>query len=305
MAFLSDSESWREWLEVVFSSIFFAFSAGIVPFVALFVIRGAESADFDKFMVYGVFMGLFFTPLILMRITEIFTKKNSRLYDKWGWIQAIFHDPDKGLVSILAPKFKKYFNASNIIFWSILIFSIIGLWSVFQNSFFVTLPKVYVEQQVTETGQLLLAGEPASSQETILFTYIASVILGLIIWASKTKRINEVSGWILRVGIFPALFVGLVVMFHFARYGATDTALVGTAIFGMVGALSFLIFGSFIPWYIFHVSNNFLQQANKLFPDELTAVGVITFLLIVIIVRIIVFFNNKSSGSSLLGDFSL
>ena len=27
MAFLSDSESWREWLEVVFSSIFFAFSA--------------------------------------------------------------------------------------------------------------------------------------------------------------------------------------------------------------------------------------------------------------------------------------
>ena len=308
--YVNKKTMFKEIFEVILFTVTFVFLAGILPSIALFGF-GVSSEEvnnvFQSVLFYGGLGGLFALALVLMRFWEMFLRRsnNRELYDSTGFISARLHDPEKSVLAKLLPNIVSYLSIGNVIVFSFIFFSLIGLFGVLQNSFFVAIPNFVGEQQFTKTGTIILAGEPAASVETVMWLFIASIILGIVDWLENTSKVSVISGWILRVFVFIPIFVGSWVLFHFARYGSDETKIFGTAMFGLSGALSILIIGSFLPWYIFHFINNTLQRANGtilqpgLFPDEIIVVFVGTIIASLLIMRVIAYLITSKKFSNL------
>ena len=301
----------HELYELVIICIMFGVMGLVVPFIALFGLGGGENtANFEKVKFYFATIGFSLLLIVILRAWEMYAKKDREVYNKTGWIGAILHDPDKGLIGLHFPSMIKYFTISNVFLASLFIFSILGIYGVTQNTWFTGLPRIDwpAPQQITTTSELLLAAEPASSSEASLFIFMASLPISYLIWKYRKGQIDLITLTLLFLFVFIPVFMGLWTLFHFATHGADDTAILGTAFFGFVGGVSFAIFGTFIPWFVFHGINNVMRIAAGdrahpgLFPDETIIIFTLTLLAIVFIMKTLIFLSSNKKGVTQLLD---
>lgn len=271
-----------------------AFVLGLaLPALALFFFGGYEIADYIQKVQFYYALGIFsLVALIMLSVGEYLASTNKKIYERWGWMKAITYDPDMSIVSEI--KFvrnilSRPFLLANI---GIIIFLIIGIFSVVTNTFFASSP----EQQVTETGTLVIATEPAASAETLFFAVIASLMLGAIKWYGAIKGLGK--GFYIFMGLFgfcPAFTLSWIA-YHYVRYGAQESKLLATASFGLGGALLILITGTVLLWYIWHFFNNLLQKANELFSSDIVAIVVVVAVIVYIFVNVFIWLRSRDKS---------
>ena len=300
MADLFSNEATQESYEGVLTAILFGLSSLLVPYIALFGLGGAENiVNLDKVNFYSGSAGFALVVILAMTFWEVSARLNKERFRKSGWIGAILHDPDKSLIGLYVPTIAKKMSITTVIFVSFLIFSILGLYSVTQNTFYTGVPQfVLPAQQITTTSELLLAAEPAAGSETLIATIPASLLIMWVYWKLKLGQIDKTTATLYLLTVVIPAIVGFWTLLHLAVYGANDTQILGTAFFGFVGAISYVVFGTFIPWYIFHVINNILFVANNLFADELTIIAMGTVIGIVIILKVLFSLSSMKNGTA-------
>lgn len=240
---------------------------GFVVVMGLYFFRAAETEEFiTKSMFYFGF-GALFTIAVVSGIAVITSliKAGKISYEKYGWINLFIHDPEED--SILA----KTHLAKYLTFWNIFHFSIIfglalSLYSTLTGTFFVALPST--EFQVTATGKLILATEPAALMETIMMIFVIGFLYGIGKWSIYKYKLADEFRYLLI--IFVPIFSAMIwVAIHYIRYGAEETNLLATGFFGLGGALISLLTGSIVTFYFWHIFNNLGQKAIELFSNEL------------------------------------
>lgn len=268
---------WQDWGDIIGMSIWFVLFAGLLPILALFFGGGAERSDLlQTFIFYTSFGGIFLVGLIALRIFEVFSRYVPNGENTLGWANAVIHDEEKGLLKAFFPSF--HANFSNYVIVSFIVFAGLGIIATVTGTFFVAIPPI--EQQVTETSQIIMTAEPAASTETLVFVFVYSILFGLLMWGEHRGFYPKEGRWglmILLVLVMTAFWTG----FHLVRYGSQETSLLTTAIFGFVGAITMAFFGSFIPWYIFHFTHNLFAKLNELFSNDFTIIIIVLLILIV------------------------
>lgn len=251
-----ESKRGREIVELVGFVVFIVLMSGLLTFLGLFVGRGLEDTEsLQKVWFYLGVTAVFLIGVVSLKLYDVVSNRERPLFSG-GFI----HDPEKG---VLGKLFSKYLSLKNVVFGSLFLFTIVGLFSVVTNTFFAGIPSF--QQSITPMGRLILAVEPAVSSETLILMFLMSVSYGLISYFSRNRSDNVVLKLFLSVPLTTVFWV----LFHSVRYGFSEVALLGTAVFGFVSALLIVLTGSFIPTYVFHFMNNFFLQAKSLFSTEI------------------------------------
>lgn len=226
---------------------------------ALYAFGGVELQDyFQKSVYYPVigFAGLL--GLIALKVINIIKRGKTN-------VQGIIHDPRYGVLGRFFKDITFFFKPGRLLIASLIFFSLFGLLSVYTNTFVTAIP--VVEQEVTQTGELTLATEPAASSETLFFVFLLSLMISIAAWMQEKYKWSTSVFWVavfIIVIINGALFTGL----HLARYGAEESALVSNMIFGTAGSGMTVLTGSIIPFYAWHFCNNLFFKANDMFADD-------------------------------------
>ena len=171
----------------------------------------------------------------------------------------------------------------SIVSFSIVFFAVFGIFATQTNTFFAGVPSI--EQQVTETGDILLNSEPASTSETLtivaiiaLVMYIMSVILnryGMKFDSTENMLISAFAG--VTAGSVSGFLV------HLNRYSNSETALLAVLFFWSMGSIITVIFKTIYPFALWHFANNFFLRLNHFVSDDKILVSVIIFIVLYIL----------------------
>lgn len=248
---------------------------------ALFAGGGAEKEE-------NLFVFLISTNIGIIGIIGIFLLKLAQYlirftnnYKQFGYLGSVVHDIEDSDLPINNPFLSWLKNPFIFIFIFFILSSIIGLFQVYQNTFFTALPE-RVPQQITETVEGILSTIP-SDLEIYIPICIVGFLLTLTIWMVKTKRLDKgISYLIIYLGL--PLVYGLSWMgVHKFHHGNSDLALSYVFMFGIVSAYLFIIFRSIIPVLLLKITGNLYQYLNgAIQSDE-------NILLITIVINLVVF----------------
>lgn len=221
------------------------------------------------------FLGLFFVCTAFV-ISEIIKKGDEKYGDS-----IFFSSPGEFPSSRF---FKRFTNVQ--LFHITLIFTLIlGLFAnQVRNQSFTGIP--IISQQFTETGSVLFTTFLVPAAEGIFFAgIIAFLIFGFRYLARKYNWSKEnfryISGTMI---VFIAGLFGLAL--HLLRYGADEYALFVVLGFWLVGALLTVISGSFIPFWVLHITNNLLFDLKRFFSND----GITTIFIVIILSLIALYF---------------
>lgn len=285
------------------NTIIFIISFGLItwllPVIALFGFRGAES-EFNQRLVsfYQGFASIAVIVIIAARFNQWFIKGRDKVYKAIGWFGSIIHNPE---MSILYDKKAgdfysgfKWMKKKMLTLWIITIFfSILGIFQVLKNTFFVDLPQI--TQQILPVGQAILAVEPAGS-EIFGLTLLVSINLYFWRWMQSKYKFDDVFYWV--ISIITSLIVGVVLYglpLHFFVYGSSDTDLIGIAFFWAIATILILLFANIFIVWIYKDINNLFKFLNGKYSDDNIIIAtslVITFIFL-IGMFIIIYRNSK------------
>lgn len=288
MGFYDKFKGIIDWFAFALAFGFFVF---ILPLMALFGFRGAESA-FNRELV-AFYWGLGTITVFLISVGELaqFASKFSpKIYNAIGWLGSIIHNPEMALLWNNSKKrfFKPFVWAQktiNLIWVGLILFPLLGIFQVVNNTFLVDLP--HIAQQILPLGEAILEVEPSGTE---IFGLVFLVGLNMFIWRYVGKRsgFDNFVYWIITIPT--SIFVGVVLYglpLHFFRYADSDQSLVGVALFWLLATLLILIFGNIFIVWLFKDVNNLFKFLNGKYSDD--AVIVVTGLIIGVIAVIGIF----------------
>ncbi len=121
-----------------------------------------------------------------------------------------------------------------------------------------------MSQQITVASEVTFGSLiPAFAENgTILFIFMLS--MGILAFICAKFRLSKWAYFGIAILICLLAFGWIWASIHLLVYGASQTALLNTLIFGILGTLLTLLFGSFIPWFCFHLANNMFLLLSKL-----------------------------------------
>ena len=252
-------------------------------FLALTLFGGLESQEFllKNITYYGLgVLGLIgFTWLYIRYITK-------RSDADFGY--AIIHNPKESIIyKEISPTQKtlSILRFRNILISGLIIFSVLGFFSVLTNTFFWQIPPI--EQQFTETGKLIGATEPASTSETIIDLFLLCLLLSTSKWLQHKFKASDVFYYVSLIPI--AVILGLWrVAYHSFRYGGSEASLL--AVFLPAFAMTFVIviLGSVLWYFIWHDLNNLILGAKELFAKE----AVVTVMIVAISIVLVIYISS-------------
>ncbi len=262
---------------LLFLALYYTFSS-IMKLVGLFSEGGATlNAEMVK--------NAFYSPLLLeagfiILVFQIinFSGQNFETIRKLLKGTQI-HNPEDSII-----KSKWLQSIPNMLFASIIFFSIIGIVGTQANLFFADTP---IQQQITPIGKTLLGTYPGAGAETLIF--FAILISGVVLNNMFQRRFKYGDAvWAgINIGILPILgaigWRGL----HLLRYGDSQLSTLATLAFGYFGSLITMVTGSVIPWLIYHDENNIFVILNKLFDNTIilwVTIGVLVGITIIYLV---------------------
>jgi len=303
---MAKREFWNEVLKITLIVLFMIMMGFIVPTIIGFVFGAYESVvggkplDINDYFVKNMFYFLFVIFAIVgylifaIRELVIYGDEDPITSDKRRLFSTVVdHNPEEDgalfrLLKPLVPKFTKWAkNPIRIFLFSLIVFSILGLFSATTGSFFSGIPQT--QFQVTPTSETILASEPASTGENGVFVFIImSILLGFLQYGLKkiipdNKTLRVIVFFTLALLIITPI-VGVSWMgYHSLRYGNDEAKLFATFVFGTMGAFITVLFGSFIPFYVWHFTNNsFLKISTLISSNEQIAIWTIILISVIL-----------------------
>lgn len=268
--------------------------SGLIPMYALFGMGGGEIAvNWDKIWTYWGLSFFLFIGISFGKLSEMLSKMSYKRYGKEGkifryigWYGSILNDPEKSLLYFVS-KGKIKIAGYKLFLVGLVIFSILGLYGVTQNTFLTELPPV--EQQITPTSQAIFSVEPAGTEIWILVFGIG-IIMSFFKWLQLRNKWDNTTYWAM---VFPScLVVGTSgwIGVHSLRYSGSEMSLVSVGIFGFVATILILLFATMILPWVFKDTHNLFHHLNDKFSDEkiLIITGAVLFVLAIITIWILI-----------------
>ena len=260
--------------EIVLISILASLMILILPLLALFA-GGDTSQYLIQTITYLAIGAVSLLMIYIMKNEEIRTKGRS-------YVTTYIYDPEKGVLQKLFPKLSFGLFVSVLV----IVFTIAGFYSVYANTFFFS-PPTY-KFQISPAGDVFLQAEPAAMSESLLFLLILSIAVSAIKYFAGQQRLGRGVVPVLIYLVAPIITTAFVFAYHLARYGADEKGLFFVLLLGFIGSLMTLLSGSFIPWYLWHFSNNLFIGLNKYMSNEaLPAIAFIVLLLEVLLLVVV------------------
>lgn len=248
---------------------------GILWLTAFFVEGGAtleeeltKSAFYSPLFIWG-FFGIF--GLIILKL--IFN-------DHPLFAGVNIHEPEEAVLG----RWSFFTNIWNIIWTSIVLFSIMGVIGVKSNLFFAQTP---ISQQITSTGKILLSAFPASGAETLFFLFLLFFLKIIINGLQMKFDFSDATKNVLTYFFIPVIISAGWILLHILRYGESQLSIISVALFGFTGAILTLLSGSVIVWLIAHDLNNVYFTMQKLFEADTIMFGTIIGIVLITIIGIV------------------
>lgn len=264
----------RTILHLLFFIMWGVLTMGLIPLLVGFGPTGGFEIEeiLQKFVFYTGPGGLFLVGIIAITIASMIIFKD----DERKINGIILHNPDKGILSFAKDKL----TGGNVIMVSLIVFSLLGIFSTTTQTFFYNLPKV--EQQFTKTADVIFSMWPASPAETfgyVFFLLFALFFLGLYY---KKKKLDHASFlWVsIPISMVLGFFYGLIL--HTLRYRNDEISMAATIIFWIMQGILIVMFGTIIPSLLMHDTNNLFYKLNKLFSSDIVT-GIIVAVVILLI----------------------
>lgn len=277
----------QEYLEITFFIIFGIIMTIIIPIFFGFVGTAFEESFsgggieigsiLGTYIIYYILIVSALIGLPLLKIRELLltqkgehpgNQKNPKLVSV-----AYIHDPSQdGLLYNIGQEVKSDVGY-NFMRWSIpiwrmfLIFSIIfifvGIIQAITSFQFVGIPQIGF--QVTPLAEIFFTAEPPAFAETMTMVFILSLLMGINGYFTSRFNLGKWVYFVIGISIVSPLIGASWMGFHNIAYGNDEASLFATFIFGLVGSWLTILFGSFIPWYLWHFWNNFFVKASIVF----------------------------------------
>lgn len=172
-------------------------------------------------------------------------------------------------------------NPLRVLVISIILFSVYGIFLISYPQIAVNGVPQLVAQQFTPESEVIFSSFVPSFAENGLLLFVFMFFLGLNLYATSRLKWGKIGYF--TIGFFICILMGFLWgSFHSLVYGNSDASLWATRLFGFMGSLITLLTGTFIFWWIWHLSNNAfitlakLSSANS---DTQVVVGIIIFIL--------------------------
>jgi hypothetical protein len=223
--------------------------------------------------------GLFMLFIICGFILEFFIRKGDERYGSSVLFSSLGERPSMEI-------FKK-FSQFKLLFLSIIIFSILGLFMfVTQQASFTGIKPL--SEQFTPTAEILYSSTLVPGSENLGLALVLLVtILSIRIFARRGNWSSANFNIIVYL-IVPITGAIYWIINHLLRYSGSETSLLTVFGFGFVMSLITVLTGSFIPAWILHMSNNLFYDMQRLFTRDsvIMLVGVVIIALIIIYIFI-------------------
>lgn len=277
----------RVWGTVLFSALILAIMA-LVPYT-VGLSRGGFSIDGIKnqYLMYLPIGAVSWLIVMLLYFYERGIKQGDVIYgDGLG-----FDSPGQ----IPHWDFRWFDNRVRLALACIIFFSVLGLIANVNQQTFTGIGGV--QEQFTKFDNALFAGSLVAASENLgSAAVLALVLVSLRRYARKSKMSRQnfqILAW--TVGIVAVGLYGLVN--HISRYSSQDVALTTVFLFWAFGGLITMITGSFIPFWIAHITNNVFFDLGKSLAAETTYIYVVGFIaLMSILYAYLYFFRKKKEG---------
>ena len=300
------SESWikKEYAEIGGFLVYGIIATIVIPLFVGFSLGGFESSfvsgrpiQFGDFLlsyiIYYIFIVGALIGVSILKVRElILTERGEHPANQSKpemFNVAIIHDPeqDGALYNLLEGQFKRNpmrwsLSPLRLFFGSLIVFGILGIIQSRLSFSFVGIPQQTL-QQVTKLGSIIFSIEPPAFAETMLILFIFYCLLSVV--GYFTSKFKWGKGAYYFGGFLMAIVVALGwVGLHLLIYGNLDSALIYTGIFGFTGCILTLLFGSAIPFYVFHATNNLFVALGKIYSGTQADIYLFSILAIFLII---------------------
>ena len=298
MSIYQDYKKTSDWFILV---LVYGILVWLLPYIALFGFKGAES-EFNVSLVsfyYGSTI-----PLLLISMGEFvqfLSRKDNKFYKALGWWGSIIVNPE---MSILYNKktsdyYKgfRWIKKTSFLLWiSLIIFPIFGIFAIVNNTFLTALP-FQTTQQIYPLGEAILEVEPAGSEILGLFFIIS---MNMFIWKYVQKRaeFDDAIYWAISMPISIILGILYGVVLHFFRYSSSDQSLYAVAIFWLTCTLLIIIFANIFIVWLFKDLNNLFRWLNEKFADEKTIIFIGFFVAFVFLAGIFIYLIKRAKSKN-------
>lgn len=194
-----------------------------------------------------------------------------------------------------------FFNSTFKIF---LLFAIIssvlfGILPRFQQQSFFGTDIPVLRQQFTVYGNIAFSNMLVPISENLGAAFFWALFL--VSFRNFAKKTNmPVPSFQLLAIVFAVILFGLFgFMNHLLRYSTSDTSIVSVVIFWSLGGLVTVLTGSFIPFWVMHISINLFLDLNKYFVSDVSFIAAVSILIFAVFLYIAAFFvGGKKKNES-------
>lgn len=220
--------------------------------------------------------GLFLLGVILLFVASLILEDEKYGSSLW------FNSP--GETPAIQTGFLK--NPWRLFLFSLMIFSVLGIVSTLSNTSFTGVGKL-TAQQFTVTDNILFSSLLVPISENLYLAFLIAFELFIIRAIAKKydwSKNNFIITSIILITISSGIFG---VINHIMKYSGQEIALMTVAFFWTLGGLITALSGSFIIFWVMHISNNLFYMLRTSFSSEFAlsiagAIAIVSFILFVL-----------------------
>lgn len=184
--------------------------------------------------------------------------------------------------------FMKWANILRVTVISILVFGTLGLIQLTNPEFNIAGVPASTEltQQITPSGDIIFGSSLPAIAENSFLLFILFPIMGIIAYLTakfmKDKKSQLLTFFLVGIFVIAPLMGIFWMSLHSVIYSNSDASLLASFIFGFLGTVLTILFFIFIPWLIWHFTNNlFIKLAEVI--EEIPDVYFITIIILSLI----------------------
>lgn len=259
----------------------------LIPFIILNSSKALQTtANLNVFIFYSATIALALIYLLISDFTQSLRKGSwTSIFNSYG------HNPSDGWFNILLgkdePKTLKTISKSIfVMFW---VSVIVSLLISFVYVITPTGSQVYQAPSTklneipvsSQLGQIYLAMGGGYTEELVFLSGMLGILFGFSLYLAKGNKIAfmvyEIIGMVITLAS--------ILIYHYARYGTNDSALIGVGAIFLIEMLIVKVTGSIVFGLIFHPMLNQVWKASQLFQTNETIllwmIGTVAFTMVI------------------------
>ncbi len=160
-------------------------------------------------------------------------------------------------------------NQFKLFLLSAIVFSVLfGIIPYFTGETFFGTDVAVLKQQFTIYSSTTFSSALVPISENLTVAFVWALFLFGFRTLAKKKSMGISTFKMFAILAAPILFGIFGIVYHLLRYSASDISIFGVFFFWSVGGIITVLSGSFIPFWVMHISNNLFLDLQKYFSND-------------------------------------